>query len=53
MTMDRKRFKILVSFPADWADEPSLAGTTQEFWYPTVDAATLAARGFQMRGCTA
>ena len=50
--MNRKRHKILVTFPADWPEEPSLAGTTQPFWYPTAEAADFAARGFRIRGCS-
>lgn len=47
----RNPYKMTVTFPADWADAPILAGTTQDLFYPTAEAMDLAARGFEMRGC--
>lgn len=44
------RYRITVTFPADWPDEPALAGTTQHFYYDTEADATLTLRGFQLRG---
>lgn len=51
--MSVQRVSIKVTFPADWTDEPALAGTTQVFWYPAEDAARLALDGFRLRGCIA
>lgn len=51
-TQRRNRFGIIVRFPASYDQVPQLAGTTQTMWYPTAAAADLAARGFEMQGCT-
>jgi hypothetical protein len=47
----QNRYKITVTFPTEWTDEPTLAGTTQEFFYRTLTAMDDAARGFRIRGC--
>lgn len=52
MRSKQNRYHLTVTFPADWTDEPALAGTTQEMHYPTLAAMDDAARGFVMRGCT-
>jgi hypothetical protein len=49
----RNTASIRVSFPADWPDEPSLAGQTLTLYFPTEEAALLTAAGFRMRGATA
>ena len=46
----RNNWIVIVSFPANWTDEPALAGTTQKFYYRTEEAADLAAEGFKLRG---
>lgn len=51
-TQRRNRYGITVQFPAGYDQVPELAGTTQSMWYPTAEAADLAASGFKMRGCT-
>jgi len=43
-------YYFTVEFPADWADEPILAGTKVTFYYPTEQAAKLALDGFRSRG---
>lgn len=50
--MDANPWKIIVTFPETWPDEPTLAGQTITFRYPSESAAELAQRGFRLRGAT-
>jgi hypothetical protein len=48
----RNAWTVLVTFPDDWPDEPTLAGSQVTFSYPSEDAALLARQGFRLRGAT-
>jgi hypothetical protein len=49
-SVTRNEFYFTVEFPADWADEPNLAGTRQTFYYRTERMAIEAREGFRARG---